>query len=832
MELKDYQVRALETFDKWFDALERARQDTKENLARYKDADLKMPADYHNFPKRAWVEQANSGEVANSHYVDRQDTAGRPIPHACFKVPTGGGKTLLAASVLERIQYPTGLVLWIVPSRAIYQQTKDALWNKEHPYRQRLERASGGRVKMLEKDDPFNTADIANYLCVMLIMLPAANRQRGRDFLRMFRDSGRYPSFFPDSDHALFDARMLQQYRDLDAEDGPVKQSLFNVLKILQPVVILDEAHKAYGKSSESEKRLNLARQFAESVNRLNPRLVLELSATPNRNISNLLVDITGTELKSEEMIKMPVRVASLIKSSWQDTLSTAAEELTKIDNAAISLRQKENRYIRPIAVVRVERTGRDQRRGQHVHAEDVRDYLVQNLGVPAAAIRVKSAENDELGREDLLSELSPVRWIITKAALMEGWDCPFAYLLVLLDNTRSQNALTQLVGRILRQPHARLTGIAELDRCYVFCWNLDVVKAIQQVKNGLEGEGLTGLMDDVENADAADPERQLIRIQRRVAFRERPIYMPKVLHKDGKFWRELDHLQDIVSNIDWSEIDPPIVQQPSPQAAYMQVATYDLDQLRPDYANPQILNIDKTLRISYFARRLSDLVTNPWRAAQFVMDMIDTLRVDGISDADIFDNRADYAEQLRTHLRQEIDRLSKAIYEKKLEEGLISFDLMRTEPNFALDDELQLKIADDDRTLQRLGDPVQLSLFDKVFEKQFDSQLEKDFALHLDQQTSLQWWHRVQRDYYLLGWRREKIYPDFVAFGDPQLYIFETKGEHLRNEDSQYKSNVLQLLEQYFNQKHNQVFVKKHCNMKGKFTLVYNGDFPNFVQH
>ena len=76
-----------------------------------------------------------------------------------------------------------------------------------------------------------------------------------------------------------------------------------------------------------------------------------------------------------------------------------------------------------------------------------MREYLVQNLGVQADAVAVKSADRDDLGREDLLSEFSSVRWIITKAALMEGWDCPFAYVLVMLDNTSAQRALTQLVG-------------------------------------------------------------------------------------------------------------------------------------------------------------------------------------------------------------------------------------------------------------------------------------------------------------------------------------------------------------------------------------------------
>ena len=125
-------------------------------------------------------------------------------------------------------------------------------------------------------------------------------------------------------------------------------------------------------------------------------------------------------------------QVISQMKANWQDTLAAAAEELDKIDQAARSLHQQDNRYIRPIAVVRVERTGRDQRDGMRVHAEDAREFLLQNLGIPPEAIRVKSAQNDELGREDLLSEGSAVRWIITKAALMEGWDCPFAYLLVL----------------------------------------------------------------------------------------------------------------------------------------------------------------------------------------------------------------------------------------------------------------------------------------------------------------------------------------------------------------------------------------------------------------
>ena len=424
MELKDYQSAALEAFLRWRDALASAQAQAYTAIAALEGVGVDVPAEVVNYPRAAWEQLVKNGEVAESAgaYVSRSDDAGRPIPHVCFKVPTGGGKTLLAAAALERLNRQRGLTLWITPTRAIYEQTRTALRNREHPYRQMLERAAEGRVKLLEKDDLFTRGDVANYLCVMLLMLPAANRQKGKEFLRMFRDSGRYPTLFPDSDDALGDGRLLEEYPDLEraSEGGPVKHSLFNVFKMLRPVVVLDEAHKAYGKA-------DAAREFVRSVNRLDPSLVIELSATPNRGVSNLLVDISGMELKQEQMIKLPVQVDCWPNAEWKTTLNEAHDKLEQLAAEAQSLETVEGRYIRPIAVVRVERTGRDQRGLDYVHAEDVREYLTLNLGVPSEAVIVKSSESDELGKKDLLSEYSPVRWVITKAALMEGWDCPFA---------------------------------------------------------------------------------------------------------------------------------------------------------------------------------------------------------------------------------------------------------------------------------------------------------------------------------------------------------------------------------------------------------------------
>lgn len=357
MELKVYQRNALEAFSRWLETLEESQSELEQarSLLEQTSVNTAFLDELRNYPKAAWGRLRENGGVPAStgEYVDRTDGADRPIPHICFKIPTGGGKTLVAASALERVPWQRGLVLWIVPTKAIYSQTKVALWNREHPYRKILNRASAGRIKMLEKEDSFNRDDITNYLCVMLLMLPATNRQRGREFLRMFKDSGRYPSFLPDIDDIFSDTQLRNEYPDLEchpeSESGQVKHSLFNVLKILRPIIVLDEAHKAYG-----ARRREANEEFAKSINRLDPRMVIELSATPNHGISNLLVDIDGPDLKNEEMIKLPVQVTSFPNAEWQLTLGQAADELERLDSQARSLENSTGRYIRPIAVVRV----------------------------------------------------------------------------------------------------------------------------------------------------------------------------------------------------------------------------------------------------------------------------------------------------------------------------------------------------------------------------------------------------------------------------------------------------------------------------------------------
>ena len=221
---------------------------------------------------------------------------------------------------------------------------------------------------------------------------------------------------------------------------------------------------------------------------------------------------------------------------------------------------------------------------------------------------------------------------------------------------------------------------------------------------------------------------------------------------------------------------------------------------------------VDKIVSVSDFARRLSDIIPNLWQAARIAQQMHERLKADGKTEENIYDRRSYLAHALREHVKNEVEKQAEQVFRNKLDRGEIRFDLETQEPNYRMVDSYEIHVnPDEDRPLlSRNYEPVQLTLFEPVFEQQFDSELEKKFAYYLDEEKALRWWHRVaarQRGaYYLQGWKRGRIYPDFVAManevgGVTRVLIFDTKGEHLEgNLDTEYKRKVLETLEGAFN--------------------------------
>src|SRR5262249_3838140 len=272
-------------------------------------------------------------QVSPAHYQPRKNGMGEAVPAVCFKVPTGGGKTLLAAKAIDAIcslyrGANTGLVLWIVPTTQIYRQPLGALRDKPHPYRISLDQPSGARTLLVEKDTHFSPADVRESLVVLLLMLPSANRQN-KETLRLFKDSGGFDRFFPPEDRWEEHAALLRQIPNLDSYAaaggmfGPVvKTSLGNTLRRLNPLIVLDEGHKAYSHTAQ------------ETLLSFNPSFILELSATPPKG-GNLLVEISGQDVHREGMIKLPLHLHAQASPDWRDTLRSGYLHRAELERAA-----------------------------------------------------------------------------------------------------------------------------------------------------------------------------------------------------------------------------------------------------------------------------------------------------------------------------------------------------------------------------------------------------------------------------------------------------------------------------------------------------------------
>jgi len=284
MEPKEYQQKALGQVKLYLDNLYAARN-------QYEQMVTQGQGDFvRDYPSVAW----GQSDIRRA-YTGKKDGLDRPLPSFCLKVPTGGGKTFLAVKAIDLIntgylKSQTGLVLWIVPTTQIYRQTIKSLRNRDHPYRQHLDIASGGRTVILEKTDRFTPLDVEENLVVLMLMLQSAGR-KSKEVLRIFKDSGGFADFFPDEDNVEGNSDLLDKVSNLDtfeSESGfwgkQIKTSLGNTFRLLNPIVILDEGHKAYSEIAQ------------DTLRGFNPCMVVELSATPPK-ASNVLVDITGIEL-------------------------------------------------------------------------------------------------------------------------------------------------------------------------------------------------------------------------------------------------------------------------------------------------------------------------------------------------------------------------------------------------------------------------------------------------------------------------------------------------------------------------------------------------------
>ena len=442
------------------------QQSVIDDLGRYLATLEKSPHLANSF-KEYWADRGVTGMDAYKNNVPG-------VPHVCAKVPTAGGKTYIAVNAVKTIfdvftahsPERAKLVVWLVPSLTILEQTVKNLSDMDHPYRRRLNQLFKGRVAVYEKRDILLgagfTADTVREQLSIVVMSFDSLRAKNKEDRKIFQDNGYLASFLTTPDAQEADWR-LPEY---DAS------ALINVIRRLKPVVVVDESHNA-------ETTLSI-----EMLQNLNPHFILDLTATPKKN-SNIISYVDALALKRNHMVKLPVIVAN--QSSRGEVIESALILRRQLEEIAVAEEANGGKYIRPIVLFQAQSKTAD----DNTTFEKVRVKLIE-LGIPAEQVKIKTANLNELKGIDLMHRDCPVRYIITVNALKEGWDCPFAYVLASLADKSSAVDVEQILGRVLRMPHVQQHGHDLLNLSYVFTASSRFMDTIQSVVRALNRAGFS----------------------------------------------------------------------------------------------------------------------------------------------------------------------------------------------------------------------------------------------------------------------------------------------------------------------------------------------------
>jgi type III restriction enzyme len=382
------------------------------------------------------------------------------MPYFCLRVPTGGGKTWLAAKSVALVnthllRCEHSVILWLVPSKPIREQTLRALRERLHPYHAALREA--GPVTVMDLDEAKSvTRATLDTSTTVIVATRQAFQVEEEESRKVYQSSGALMHHFDNLTPTQRDGLLNEG----EGAERITPCSLANVLRLRRPFVVVDEAH-----NSRTELAFDMLARFR-------PSGVMELTATPDleRTPSNVLHSVSAAELKAEEMIKLPVVLQT--EPNWQQCLADAIGRRDALQELADEERRAGSPYLRPLVLIQSEprRAGVDT-----LDVERVKNELITNHGIPPSEIVVATGEEKGLEQIDADYKLGiadpacPVKFVITQKALAEGWDCPFAYILVSMASLSSATAVEQLLGRVLRQPGASHRQAKALNQSYAF---------------------------------------------------------------------------------------------------------------------------------------------------------------------------------------------------------------------------------------------------------------------------------------------------------------------------------------------------------------------------
>lgn len=250
-------------------------------------------------------------------------------------------------------------------------------------------------------------------------------------------------------------SRKVREFQETLGED------LYSYLQSADDLVVIADEHHRYNKE---------AKKFSAAVRDLEPLMLVGLTATPHEtDLDKVIYHYPLARAIADEYVKIPVLVG---RDGDKSTKTTTKEQLSDgvllLDYKRRAVENYEALnpgvdHVNPVMFVVASTIQEAEEAAEILGADDM-------IGDPNGVLLVTSQSSDEAiaALQEVEEPDSPIRAIVAVDMLGLGWDVANIYVVVALRALESSALSEQILGRGLRLPYGKRTGVRMLDQVEV----------------------------------------------------------------------------------------------------------------------------------------------------------------------------------------------------------------------------------------------------------------------------------------------------------------------------------------------------------------------------